>query len=81
MIFPRKDKNKNRKIPEEKKMRVLKVNKENTKNILSDLLKRSPNNYDQYAGTVQGILDEIKEKGDEALFAYTDNRGRNQGSI
>ena len=35
---------------------------ENTKNILSDLLKRSPNNYDQYAGTVQGILDEIKEK-------------------
>ena len=47
-------------------MRVLKVNKENTKNILSDLLKRSPNNYDQYAGTVQGILDEIKEKGDEA---------------
>ena len=61
MIFPRKDKNKNRKIPEEKKMRVLKVNKENTKNILSDLLKRSPNNYDQYAGTVQGILDEIKE--------------------
>ena len=50
-------------------MRVLKVN---TKNILSDLLKRSPNNYDQYAGTVQGILDEIKEKGDEALFAYTE---------
>ena len=72
MIFPRKDKNKNRKISEEKKMRVLKVNKENTKNILSDLLKRSPNNYDQYAGTVQGILDEIKEKGDEALFAYTE---------
>ncbi len=52
-------------------MRVLKVNKENTKNILSDLLKRSPNNYDQYAGTVQGIF-EIKEKGDEALFAYTE---------
>ena len=53
-------------------MRVLKVNKENTKNILSDLLKRSPNNYDQYAGTVQGILDEIKEKVDEAylLSAY-----------
>ena len=45
---------------------------QNTKNILSDLLKRSPNNYDQYAGTVQGILDEIKEKGDEALFAYTE---------
>ncbi len=53
-------------------MRVLKINRENTKNILSDLLKRSPNNYDQYAGTVQGILDEVKEKGDEALFSYTE---------
>lgn len=51
-------------------MRVLKVNKENTKNILSDLLKRSPNNYDQYAGTVQGILDEIKEK-ETKLFLLT----------
>ena len=53
-------------------MRVLKVYKENTKNFLSDLLKRSPNNYDQYAGTVLGILDEIKDKGVEALFAYTE---------
>lgn len=51
-------------------MRVLKVNKENTKNILSDLLKRSPNNYDQYAGTVQGILDEIKER-EMKLFLLT----------
>lgn len=53
-------------------MRTLKIDKETTKNILSDLLKRSPNHYDAYAGQVQAILDEVKEKGDEALFAYTE---------
>ena len=53
-------------------MKSLKVNKENTKNILNDLLKRSPNNYDAYAGKVQVILDDLKEKGDEALFGYTE---------
>ena len=53
-------------------MKSLKVNKENTKNILNDLLKRSPNNYDAYAGKVQVILDDVKEKGDEALFGYTE---------
>ena len=53
-------------------MKSLKVNKENIKNILNDLLKRSPNNYDAYAGKVQVILDDVKEKGDEALFGYTE---------
>lgn len=53
-------------------MKVLKVTKENTKNILNDLLKRSPNHYDEYAGVVQGILDDVREKGDEALFFYTE---------
>ena len=43
-------------------MKTLKINKETTKNILNDLLKRSPNNYDSYAGQVQGILDDVKEK-------------------
>ena len=52
-------------------MKTLKINKETTKNILNDLLKRSPNNYDSYAVQVQAILDDVKEKGDEALFGYT----------
>ena len=52
-------------------MRVLKVNKENTKNILSDLLKRSPNNNEKYAGTQQEKLDVIKEKKAEALINST----------
>lgn len=53
-------------------MKKLKIDKETTKNILSDLLKRSPNNYDQYADKVQLILDDVKAKGDEALFDYTE---------
>ena len=30
-------------------MRIVKLNEDSKKNILEDLLKRSPNNYDQYA--------------------------------
>jgi len=40
-------------------------------NILESLLKRSPNQYDSYQDTVNEILNEVKEKGDEALFHYT----------
>ena len=49
-------------------MRVVKIDKQTTENILSDLLKRSPNQYDSYADSVQEILDAVKAKGDEALF-------------
>ncbi|MBR5046690.1 MAG: histidinol dehydrogenase, partial [Eubacterium sp.] len=52
-------------------MRKRKVDKETTKNILEDLLKRSTGHYDQYADRVQEILDHVKEKGDKALFEYT----------
>ena len=53
-------------------MRQLKVTKENTENILSDLLKRSPNNYSEYDASVRAILDDVKERGDQALFEYTE---------
>lgn len=53
-------------------MKRLKVTKENTKNILSDLLKRSPNQYESYNQAVAAILADVREKGDKALFAYTD---------
>lgn len=57
-------------------MRTLHVNKENISNILEDLLKRSPNNYDQYAEAVQAILDDVKAGGDSAMFAYTEKFDR-----
>jgi histidinol dehydrogenase len=53
-------------------MRILEIEKNTIDNILSDLLKRSPNNYGAYEGAVQEILNEVKEKGDEALFGYTE---------
>ena len=53
-------------------MKVLKVNKENTRDIQRDLLKRSPSSYDSYARAVQDIIDDIKEHGDKAMFAYTE---------
>ncbi|MBQ6392874.1 MAG: histidinol dehydrogenase [Eubacterium sp.] len=52
-------------------MRKQIVDKETTKNILDDLLKRSPGHYDQYAERVQEILDNVKKNGDQALFDYT----------
>ena len=41
------------------------------KNLLDDLLKRSPNNYGKFESTVAQILDKVKNEGDAALFAYT----------
>ncbi|MFR7574534.1 MAG: histidinol dehydrogenase [Blautia faecis] len=48
-----------------------KINKESTKDILENLLKRSPNNYGKFEAAVADILANVKEKGDEALFSYT----------
>lgn len=52
-------------------MRIVKLNEDSKKNILGDLLKRSPNNYDQYADSVNEILSNVKENGDKAIFDYT----------
>ena len=52
-------------------MRIIKLDESSKKNILNDLLKRSPNNYDNFADSVNAILANIKENGDKALFQYT----------
>ncbi len=52
-------------------MRIVELTESTRKNVLNDLLKRSPNNYTEYEDKVAGILANVKEKGDEALFAYT----------
>lgn len=52
-------------------MRIIKLNEESKKNILDDLLKRSPNNYDSYASTVQEIVNNVRENGDKAVAEYT----------
>lgn len=52
-------------------MRIVTLDETTRENILSDLLKRDPNNYDSYGDAVQEIVDAVKEKKDEAVFAYT----------
>lgn len=52
-------------------MQIVKMTPETMDGILENLLKRSPNQYDEYADRVSVILNEVKEKGDEAIFAYT----------
>ena len=52
-------------------MRIIKLDESSKKNILNDLLKRSPNNYDNFADSVNAILANVKENDDKALFQYT----------
>lgn len=52
-------------------MIIIKLDESSKKNILNDLLKRSPNNYDNFADSVNAILANVKENGDKALFQYT----------
>lgn len=52
-------------------MRIIKLDEQSKKNILSDLLKRSPNNYDSYQASVDEILANVKANGDKAVFEYT----------
>ncbi len=52
-------------------MRIETLDENTKKNLLEDLLKRSPNSYAQYEASVQEILNTVREKRDEAVFAYT----------
>lgn len=52
-------------------MRIVRLNKASRKDLLDRLLKRSPNNYDQYNDTVLEIVNRVRTEGDKALFEYT----------
>ena len=52
-------------------MRIEKLDESTKKNLLEDLLKRSPNSYGKYEESVQQILADVKEKRDAAVFEYT----------
>lgn len=53
-------------------MRITTLNASSRKNLLDGLLKRSPNHYGAYGEQVNAILEEVREKGDEALFSFTE---------
>lgn len=57
-------------------MRTVRLTAESKRNLLQDLLKRSPNNYGQYEETVAQIVSDVRENGDSALFSYTEKFDR-----
>lgn len=52
-------------------MRTIQLTEDSKKNILDNLLKRSPNNYGEFTERVDAILNDVKNRGDEAVFEYT----------
>ena len=53
-------------------MKIVELTEDTKRNILKDLLKRSPNNYLQFEQIVADIVRDVKENGDKAVFAYTE---------
>lgn len=52
-------------------MRIIEINESSKKNILDDLLKRSPIQYELYVDTVAEIIYDVRKNGDKALNLYT----------
>ena len=52
-------------------MRILKLDENTKKNLLEDLLKRSPNQYTEYEERVAAILNAVKLQKDQAIFDFT----------
>ena len=65
-------------------MQIVKLTNETKKDILNNLLKRSPGNYGKFEITVAEIVGRVKEEGDSALAEYTlqfDKCSINKGNI
>lgn len=65
-------------------MRILKLTEDARKDILQNLLKRSPNNYGEFEGRVNAIIEEVRNNRDQAVFNYTkqfDGADINAGNI
>ncbi len=52
-------------------MRIIELTEESRKNILDNMLKRSPSQYEEYSARVSEILENIRINKDKALFEYT----------
>ena len=52
-------------------MRIITLDDTSMKDILADILRRDPNNYDSYTKTVEAIVENVKNRRDEAVFEYT----------
>ena len=52
-------------------MRIIRLDETSKKNLLEDLLKRSPNSYGEFEARVANILAEVKARKDAAVFDYS----------
>ncbi len=52
-------------------MRIVKLTADTKRDLLSSLLKRSPDSYGQFEAVVAEIIADVREKKDAAVFAYT----------
>lgn len=52
-------------------MRIVELTDESKKDILENLLKRSPNNYAEFEGRVNTIIEAVRKDRDAAIFSYT----------
>lgn len=52
-------------------MKIIKLDENSKSDLLNTLLKRSPSNYVEYENTVNEIIKNVRNNGDQALFSYT----------
>lgn len=52
-------------------MKIVRLDEDSKRDILENLLKRSPNQYTEYEQRVASILAKVREEKDAAIFAYT----------
>ena len=52
-------------------MKIVNLTEEGTRNLLENMLKRSPSQYGDYENKVKDILQNVQTRGDEAVFEYT----------
>lgn len=57
-------------------MRIVELTEQTRRDILTNLLKRNPGSYGEYEQRVAAIVEDVRERGDEALFGYTEKFDR-----
>ncbi|MCR4740797.1 MAG: histidinol dehydrogenase, partial [Lachnospiraceae bacterium] len=58
-------------------MRIKELTKQSRSSLLKELLKRSPEQYEEYEKTVKDILNDVRSNGDEAVIRYTNRFDKN----
>ncbi|NLC18444.1 MAG: histidinol dehydrogenase, partial [Clostridiales bacterium] len=53
-------------------MKIVELNEKSRQNVLENLLKRSPAQYEEYSAVVAEILENVRINKDKALFEYTE---------